>query len=74
MIGSENGVISVTVTQEKWMKTKSSIEELLGMLEEDENNLNHKRIERIHEYLSYVVWRFVSMKPYLKGLHLTLDS
>ena len=36
--------------------------------------INHKRLESVRGFLVYVAGTFKAMVPYLKGIHLTLDS
>jgi hypothetical protein len=72
------------VTQERWEKTKSKLDWIWrasqGEHEEDvalecpEGHIPHKKIESIRGFLVYVARTYPTMVPYLKGIHLTLDS
>ncbi len=60
------------VSQEKWEKAQLLIRELRSMLEED--FLPLQRLLEIWGYLVYVVRTYPWLNPYIKGLHLTVDS
>ena len=63
------------VSQKKWDKTKSMIRELKELLgARDDGQLPRKRLEQIRGFLIYVSRTYDWMPPYLKGLHLTIDS
>ena len=65
-----------TVTQEKWDKARSIVNEIMELiLETDEPvELDHKDLERKRGFLVHLSMTFTSMVPFLKGLHLTIDS
>ena len=60
------------VSQEKWDKTKLLILEMTGMVERD--CLPLARLLQIRGFLMYVVRTYPWINPYIKGLHLTIDS
>ncbi len=60
------------VSQEKWEKTQLLIRELRLMLERD--FLPLQRLLEIRGFLAYVVRTYSWLNPYIKGLHLTMDS
>ena len=60
------------VSQEKWDKTQVLIRELDGMLARD--LLPLQRLLEIRGFLIYVVRTYPWLNPYIKGLHLTVDS
>ena len=60
------------VSQEKWEKTKRLVMELSRMLEQD--FLPLQRLLVIRGFLIYMVWTYPWLNPYIKGLHLTIDS
>jgi hypothetical protein len=60
------------VSQEKWEKTQALIRELWVMIER--NLLPLQRLLEIRGFLIYVVRTYPWLNPYLKGLHLTVDS
>ena len=50
------------------------IAELNSMGMEDSEGMHWARMESIRGFLIYVASKYRDMDPYLKGLHLTLDS
>jgi hypothetical protein len=68
-----NGVFAF-VSQEKWDKAKSQIEEVIEMVEKDPDRLDHKRLEQVRGFLQYITQTYSGMTPYLIGFHLTLDG
>lgn len=68
--------IAMTVTQEKWDKTKTLVksiaEKVLGG--DPLPDLHHKELESQRGFLVHLTMTFSSMVPFLKGIHLTLDS
>jgi hypothetical protein len=71
-VGAE-GEITVLVTQERWNKTRSIIEWIRKGMDEGED-LEFKTLEKHRGFLVYVSRTYPSMVPYLRGIHLTLDS
>ena len=69
---SDDGV-GVNCTQEKWDKTMNFLQSIRDMLDSGEP-INHKMLERIRGFLLYVTRTYPAMVPFLKGIHLTLDS
>jgi hypothetical protein len=72
VISDANGV-GVKATQEKWDKTKSILKKLWEWLEEDEM-LDRKELESMRGSLVYLQRTYPAIMPYIKGLHLTIDS
>ncbi len=66
------GRICGTVTQEKWEKTKRLISEMAAMVVCHHCTL--RRLLQIRGFLMYVIWTYPWINPYMKGLHLTIDS
>ena len=62
-----------TVSEERWAKTKNHIGRLVEW-SKSEDEIDRKELERIRGFLVYVSLTFQSMVPYLKGIHLTLDT
>jgi hypothetical protein len=68
--------IGKTVTQEKWEKAKAIAEAIAekvlseGLLPD----LCHKELERQRGFLVHLSMTFSSLVPFLKGIHLMLDS
>jgi hypothetical protein len=66
--------VVTTVTQLKWDKTKALVVELREMVQKDVDRLDRNRLEQIRGFLIYVARTYNFFTPYLKGLHLTIDS
>ena len=62
------------VSHDIWDKTQRIISELTNMEMEDSEGINRARMESIIGFLIYVSMKYRDMNPYLKGIHLTLDS
>ena len=62
-----------TVSQERWDKTKKHVATLADWAGKDDP-INRKELERIRGFLVYVSLTFKALVPYLKGIHLTLES
>jgi hypothetical protein len=63
------------VTQERWDKTKRWVVWLQGHASMGSDAIiPHKELESARGFLVYVARTYGAMVPYLKGLHLTLDS
>ena len=60
------------VSQEKWEKTKRLIMELSRI--SDQDLLPLQRLLEIRGFLIYVVRTYPWLNPYIKGLHLTIES
>ena len=50
------------------------VSEIKEMIKSDPNRLDRKRLEQIRGFLIHVVRTYPSLKPYLQGLHLTIDG
>ena len=68
----ENAVYK-TVSQERWDKTRKHVRTLQGWANSDDK-IDRKELERIRGFLVYVSLTFHCLVPYLKGIHLTLES
>lgn len=67
--------VNVLVSQEKWDKTRNYVRDILDELKSSKSGLMiHKPLEKKRGFLIYVTRTYPSMVPYLKGIHLTLDS
>jgi hypothetical protein len=66
--------VFVTVSQEKWEKSRRYIGEIISELKNSDGILDFKALERKRGFLIYVTRTYPSMVPYLKGIHQTLDS
>ena len=71
-------VISKSVTQEKWDKARGYARELVDAFLNCATGalptFDHKDLERKRGFLIHLAITFASIVPYLKGIHLTLDS
>ena len=61
-----------TVSQERWRKAQASVAELRELLEA--GPLPMIRLEKIRGFLIYVARTYSWMPPFLKSLHLVIDS
>ena len=73
IIHSDNNAVTVLVSEEKWGKTKDWINWVLERVN-DKAGILHKELERCRGFLIYVSRTYTSFKPYLRGLHKTIDS
>ena len=77
-VAVRDDAVWVYTSQEKWEKAKSFISELHELLQKEEANLNtlidYKFLERGRGFMIYFCRTYTSFVPYLKGLHLTMDS
>jgi len=65
--------VGVKATQEKWEKTKLILEKLWEWLAQ-EKMLDRKELESMRGSLVYLQRTYPAITPYIKGLHLTIDS
>jgi hypothetical protein len=68
--------IGKTVTKEKWEKARAIVEAIVEKVLSDGPlpDLDHKELERQRGFLVHLPMAFSSLVPFLKGIHLTLDS
>jgi len=69
---TDGGKVCGMVSKEKWDKTKRLVAELEEMVARDYLPLT--RLLQIRGFLMYVVRTYPWINPYMKGLHLTIDS
>jgi hypothetical protein len=79
IIRTDGQKVEKMVSQERWDKTKEKINWIRNHFYtlpagEERPKIKHKTLESIRGFLVYVTRTYLSMVPYLKGLHLTLDS
>ena len=60
------------VSQEKWDETKALLQELTDML--GKGPLPLQQLLEIRGFLMYAVRKYPWLNPYMKGMHLTMDS
>jgi len=70
---SDADQVTVRVTPDKWTKAKLQVQALLH-LATTTNQFDYKELESIRGFLIYVVRTYPAFNPFLKGLHLMLDS
>ena len=74
-IAIRNRCVWVYVSAEKWQKAKLFIQDLQSLVEEeDDAKIPFKFLERGRGFMVYFCRTYTSFTPYLKGIHLTLDS
>ena len=71
VVSTEGGVFLLT-SQEKWDKTRKILLDLKTQV--DSGRINTAELLSWRGFLIYVSRTYHMMKPYLKGLHLTVDS
>ncbi len=64
--------VLVLVTEEKWTKAKSQVQELGAIVQQRLGN--RKRLQEIRGFLNYVATTYPILSSYLMGLHLTIDG
>ncbi len=69
---TDGGKVCGMVSEEKWGKTKRLIAEMEEMVAQD--CLPLTRLLQIRGFLMYVVRTYPWINPYMKGLHLTVNS
>jgi hypothetical protein len=70
---TDEGVFA-SVTQERWDKTKAILEGMWEKVANGDGIFDHKRLLSERGFLIYVSRAYPGMRPYLKGIHLTVDS
>ena len=73
IIHSDQDLVTVLVSEEKWDKTKTWITWVLEHLE-DQKGLPYQELLSCRGFLIYVSRTYGPFKPYLRGLHKTIDS
>ena len=72
-VEEDKGVVVLT-SQEKWNRLKSICQYWLDQLNRGDIMLEFKRLRSDRGFLVYVTQVYPSMKPYVKGFHLSLES
>jgi hypothetical protein len=73
IIHADKDTVTVLVSQEKWLKTKTWLKWIHTELK-CSNGIEHKSLERCIGFLIYVSRTYKAMVPFLKGFHKTLDG
>jgi hypothetical protein len=74
MASTDEDNIFVTVSQEKWDKSKEMIAKTIEEVRGNDGLLVRKDLERRRGFLLYVTRTFPAFVPYMKGFHLTIDG
>jgi hypothetical protein len=67
------GVV-VLVSQEKWDRLKAIFRYWLDLLLKGQTELDFKKLRSDRGFMVYVTQAYPSLKPYLKGFHLSLET
>jgi len=73
IVSTLDGTVSLTVSQERWNKAKGMLTWLRQHLTAGPT-VPFKPLESHRGFLIYLVRTYPAINPYLKGVHLTLDS
>jgi hypothetical protein len=78
IIRTDKESVEKMVSQERWDKTKERLQWIQQQFDASPPDklpkILHKKLESIRGFLVYVSRTYSEMVPYLKGIHLTLDS
>jgi hypothetical protein len=74
VVRTNDKAVAVLVLEDKWNKLKIMVAELKEMVAVRPEGLDRKRLEQIRGFVIYVVQTYPTMKPYLIGLHMTIDG
>jgi hypothetical protein len=74
MTSTDGDNVYVTVSQEKWDKSKAMIAKTMEEISATDGWLVQKDSERRRGFLLYVTQTFPAFVPYMKGFHLTIDG
>lgn len=72
VVSTATGVY-VTISLERWTKAKGTIQ-WISEASKLGKEINFKTLERYRGYLIYISQTYPTITPFLKGIHLTLDS
>lgn len=73
IVNTSDNYVSVAVSQERWDKAKIILVWLQELLTSG-GEISFKPLESHRGFLIYLVRTYPAINPYLKGIHLTLDS
>ena len=74
VVRTDDERVAVTISQERWDKTKGILAWIDAALKADWRRIPFKPLESHRGFLVYVTRTYPATVPYLKGIHLTLDS
>ena len=69
----EYGLI-IMPSQEKWDRMKNIFKKWSTLVAAEETELNHKELQSDRRFLVYCTQAYPGLTPYLKGVHLTLET
>jgi hypothetical protein len=64
----------ITISEERWIKAKNMIKWISETCEGASGVIDFKTLESYSGFLIYICRTYPAINPYLKGIHLTLDS
>ncbi len=73
ILNAEGDNVYVSISQERWNKAKNMINWIKSCCEKG-SEIEFKPLESYRGYLIYIGRTYPAIVPYLKGIHLTLDS
>ena len=73
IVNTDNGEVTLSISQDRWTKSKTIILWLREQITAGDK-IPFKQLESYRGFLIYVCRTYPAINPYLKGLHLTLDS
>jgi hypothetical protein len=73
IIHTDQGCVTVLVSEAKWLKTKHWIKWMLESLTQSDM-IDFKELERCRGFLIYVSRTYKPFVPYLRGIHKTIDN
>ena len=74
IVHTDGNHVEVSVSQERWNKAKTIISWINASLLKEDGLIEFKTLESYRGFLIYISRTYPSITPYLKGIHLTLDS
>jgi hypothetical protein len=74
VVRTNDKAVAVLVLEDKWNKLKIMVAELKEMVAVRPEGLDRKLFEQIWGFVIYVVQTYPTMKPYLIGLHMTING
>jgi hypothetical protein len=66
--------VFVLSDEEKWIKAKKVLEEVLALVEVDAERLPRLRLEQVRGFLVYLTRTYPCMRSYLIGMRMTIDG
>jgi hypothetical protein len=73
IVHTEKGTITVSIPQERWDKAKCILLWIETQIKQGDT-IEFKTLESHRGFLVYIARTYPMINPYLKGIHLTLDS